>query len=147
VAARTPHEQEWISIPNWETIRAVAERVKRVLIVEDAEEICSSMADLLRSEGYDVSIASNGREAMQHLESVAEVPDVILLDLMMPEMDGYEFRALQRADPRLSSIPVLLMTAGGDIQAKAAQLGVRGYLRKPFRDIQTILETIGGALH
>jgi CheY-like chemotaxis protein len=120
----------------------VADPIKRILIVEDAEPIAASMAELLHGEGYEVACAANGQEALQHLESAQPLPDLILLDLMMPLMDGYEFRAQQRRDPRLSNIPVLLMTAGGDIQAKARELEARGYLKKPFKDVITILDTI-----
>lgn len=115
---------------------------KRILIVEDAEPIAASMAELLNQEGYEVTCAADGQEALTHLESTQALPDLILLDLMMPLMDGYQFRARQKQDPRLSHIPVLLMTAGGDIQAKAKELDARGYLRKPFKDVITILTTI-----
>lgn len=115
---------------------------KRILIVEDAEPIAASMAELLHQEGYEVTCAADGQEALTHLESTQALPDLILLDLMMPLMDGYQFRARQMQDPRLSHIPVLLMTAGGDIQAKAKELDARGYLRKPFKDVITILTTI-----
>ena len=115
---------------------------KRILIVEDAEPIAASMAELLHQEGYEVACAANGKEALAHLESTQVLPDLILLDLMMPQMDGYQFRAQQKQDPRLSHIPILLMTAGGDIQAKARELEARGYLRKPFKDVVTILTAI-----
>jgi CheY-like chemotaxis protein len=116
---------------------------KQVLIVEDAEEIRSSMAELLASEGYEVDSAANGLEALQKLTSSSTLPGLILLDLMMPEMDGYQFRAEQQRDERLAKIPVLLMTAGGDVQAKARELGVGGHLKKPFTDIDSLLKTIG----
>jgi len=115
---------------------------KRLLIVEDAEDICSTMMDLLETEGYEVKGVANGLEALRHLESTGALPDLILLDLMMPEMDGFTFRAEQRKRPRLANIPVLVMTAAADPQAKAKELGAQGILKKPFRDIETILDSI-----
>ncbi len=100
------------------------------------------MAELLGLEGFQVSCASNGREGLELLESSPELPGLILLDLMMPEMDGYEFREAQLRDPRLAGIPVLIMTAGSDIELKAQSLGVHGYLQKPFADIETILGVV-----
>jgi two-component system response regulator MprA len=115
---------------------------RRILVVEDATEICATMKDLLEMEGYEVTCASNGLEALQHLESTSVLPDVILLDLMMPRMDGYSFRREQKKRPELSSIPVVVMTAANDVQAKAKALEPAGFLRKPFKDIETILNSI-----
>jgi CheY-like chemotaxis protein len=115
----------------------------RILIVEDAEDLCSAMAELLRQEGYAVSCARTGREALAHLESAEQLPQLVLLDLMMPDMDGSEFRARQRVDRRFCSIPIVLMTAAGDAQATAAKLGVCACLKKPFKDIATILQVVG----
>jgi CheY-like chemotaxis protein len=61
---------------------------------------------------------------------------------MMPGMDGYRFRAEQKLDPRLCDIPILLMTAGGDVHGKADELGAAGYLKKPFKDIDLILTEV-----
>jgi CheY-like chemotaxis protein len=76
------------------------------------------------------------------LDAAEQLPKLILLDLMMPVMDGYEFRAEQTRNPRISRIPVLLMSAGIDMQAKADELGAKGYLKKPFADIETILAAV-----
>jgi CheY-like chemotaxis protein len=113
-----------------------------ILIVEDAEDLCACMAELLRAEGYAVTCARGGREALAHLESAEQLPQLVLLDLMMPDMDGQEFRARQRADPRFSRIPIVLMTAAGDVRATAAKLGACDCLKKPFKDIETILQVI-----
>jgi two-component system, chemotaxis family, chemotaxis protein CheY len=115
---------------------------KRILIVEDAQDISSTMKDLLETEGYEVSGVANGLEALRHLESTRALPNLILLDLMMPQMDGYTFRAEQKKRRRLANIPVLVMTAAADPQAKAKELGAQGILTKPFRDIVTILDSI-----
>jgi CheY-like chemotaxis protein len=120
----------------------VTRRAKSILIVEDSEDIATSVAELLEDEGYEARSVPNGREALEYLASADPLPILILLDLMMPVMDGYEFRRLQRADARLSSIPVLLMTAGGEIKSKVNELQVEGHLKKPFFDISTILEAV-----
>lgn len=116
--------------------------MKRVLIVEDDGDIRSSVSELLESEGYEVATAVNGREALALLRAGAELPGVILLDLMMPELDGYQFREEQLADEKLKHIPVVLMSAGGELGAKARALGAAGHLKKPFFDLDTILQTL-----
>jgi CheY-like chemotaxis protein len=136
----------WISRPTWETITVLPKSAKRILLVEDAQEISSSVAELLTDEGYEVSCAANGLEALALLQSTEALPDLILLDLMMPEMDGYQFRTEQKQNPLWSAIPVVLMTAGVDIRAKARELGARGYLPKPFKDLNAILDAVGSTL-
>src|SRR5215470_16881723 len=120
----------------------MSDQNRRILIVEDVEDIRISMAELLEEEGYEIIGAANGREALDHLASSAELPRLILLDLMMPEMDGYQFRAAQKHDPKISSIPVLLMTARGELDGRTDDLDAQGSLKKPFKDIDTILGTI-----
>jgi CheY-like chemotaxis protein len=121
----------------------MANGARRVLIVDDAEDIRNSVAEVLESEGYFVSCAGNGHDALQALTSAEPLPDLILLDLMMPDMDGREFRARQLAHVQLAGIPVVLMSAGGNLKAQAEALRAQGYLRKPFRDIDQIVETVG----
>jgi two-component system chemotaxis response regulator CheY len=115
---------------------------KRILIVEDADDISETMKELLETEGYEVACVANGLEALRHLESTKALPNLILLDLMMPQMDGYAFREEQTKHPNLASIPVLVMTAATDPQAKVKKLGAQGMLKKPFKDIATILDGI-----
>ena len=117
-------------------------QAKRVLIVEDDADIRTTVAELLEDEGYHVASVANGLEALDCLRAAHELPDVILLDLMMPKMDGFQFRAEQRADARFSEIPVVLMTAAGDVATRANELQPRGFLKKPFKDIKAILEAI-----
>jgi CheY-like chemotaxis protein len=82
-----------------------------ILVVEDDQDIRESLAGLLEAHGYSVLSAANGVEAFMLLRS-GHVPSVILLDLMMPLMDGYRFRTEQRKDPALAAIPVVVITAG-----------------------------------
>lgn len=118
---------------------------KSVLVVDDDEAIVESVSELLRDESYDVRSARNGREALALLRK-EPLPGVILLDLMMPEMDGYEFRRLQRADPALSTIPTVVFTAGA-IDAKLSEMAADAWLRKPIEvpALLTALECTAGA--
>src|SRR5688572_11526108 len=103
-----------------------------VLVVEDDEDIRDQLAEIITDAGYQVITARHGREALQRLAEGSDFK-VILLDLMMPIMDGWEFRVTQRNDARFSHIPVILLSAAGDLEEKARELGVAGYLPKPFR--------------
>lgn len=108
-----------------------------VLLVEDDLDIAEAILDVLMDEGYEVAHATNGREALELLHSQPR-PAVILLDLMMPEMDGPEFRAEQLRDPKLSSIPVVVLSADRFIAQKAHELGVWGYVTKPLQPEQLV---------
>ena len=101
----------------------------RLLVVEDDETILASLSDLLRDEGATLVTAANGRDALALLR-VSEPPDLILLDLMMPVMDGWEFRIAQRADRALAGIPIIAVSA--DSSAKARAIAADAYLRKPI---------------
>jgi CheY-like chemotaxis protein len=116
---------------------------KRILIVEDALDIQFLLAHLLRSEGYQVDCAIDGLAALELLNSAEKLPGIILLDIMMPGMDGYQFREEQLKHERIAAIPVIVMTAAGDVQSKTASIEAQGFLKKPFSDITTILETVG----
>lgn len=111
---------------------------KRILVVEDDGAILETVAPILEEEGYRVSTASNGGEALEQLRLV-DLPDVILLDLQMPVMDGWKFRNVQRRDSRLASIPVIAISADGTQQAEA--ISANAFLRKPL-DLTALLATI-----
>lgn len=112
-----------------------------ILIVEDSLDIQDSLKQLFESENYDVHVTSNGQEALTYLRSGAKHPNVILLDLMMPVMDGYEFRKTQMLDEVLSKIPVVIMTADGHVEEKSGKLAGAAFLKKPV-DIDIILNTV-----
>jgi two-component system response regulator MprA len=116
---------------------------KRILIVEDSHDIQILLAKLLKAEGYTVECADNGALALEFLRSTDEQPELILLDLMMPDMDGYQFRREQEKHEKTAGIPIVVMTADGDVQSKAMKIGAKGFLKKPFSDIELILETVG----
>ncbi|HEY3109037.1 MAG TPA: response regulator, partial [Chloroflexota bacterium] len=86
---------------------------KTILVVEDDDDIRDSLTTLLIVSGFRVLSARNGREALAVLNE-CERPAVILLDLMMPEMDGWSFRAAQLRDPETAEIPVIVLTAHAD---------------------------------
>src|SRR5439155_12456386 len=80
-----------------------------VLVVEDDTDGRETLAELLEAEGYPVARAANGRQALDYLQR-AGPPGLILLDLLMPVMDGYQFRQRQRQDPVLASIPIAVVS-------------------------------------
>ncbi len=102
----------------------------RVLVVEDDANLRETICSLLTDAGYASWPAENGEVALERAR--IERPCVILLDLMMPIMNGWEFRTEQLRDPRLSSIPVVIMTADGHAVEKARTLHA-DYLKKPIR--------------
>lgn len=112
-----------------------------LLIVEDDPDIADTLAELLDYAGYGVSTAGNGRSALESLQRAPTLPDLILLDLMMPVMDGWQFRSAQLADPRLARIPVLVLSAHVDAERAAQQLGALALLRKPI-DVEALLRAI-----
>ena len=111
-----------------------------VLLVEDNPDSNAALETFLRAHGFEVVVAFNGQEALDRLRAGPR-PSVILLDIMMPEKDGHAFRAEQRADPALASIPVIVFSGAYDVGSIAAQLGVRDYLTKPL-DVQRLLDRV-----
>jgi CheY-like chemotaxis protein len=118
---------------------------KIVLIVDDDFDVRESIADVLRDEGYVVALAVDGIEALSYLRSNAP-PHLILLDWMMPRMDGATFRAEQRKDPALAAVPVVLLTADTRTPDQQLALDARAYLRKPIR-LEELLETVDRCLN
>ena len=108
-----------------------------ILIVDDTPTNLEVLSETLTDAGFEVAVATNGESAIQQIEY--ELPDLILLDAMMPEMDGWQFRVEQRRDPALASIPVIAVSA--DSSAKAVAIDADAYLRKPI-DYPKLLETI-----
>jgi len=104
-----------------------------ILLVEDDGDIREDLADILRDQGYEVVTTANGQEACDWLRTAGTLPHCILLDLMMPIMDGWHFRAEQLKDVALARIPVVILSGAGDVRKEAAALGVAGYVMKPFK--------------
>jgi DNA-binding response OmpR family regulator len=124
---------------------AVAVTHGEVLLVEDDAAIRDALRELLEAEGYVVQGAANGREALARLRGGGHRPRLILLDLMMPVMDGWEFRQAQRGDPALACIPVVVLSAEDGVEDKIAEMKVAGSLAKPFL-MRELLEVIRRAL-
>jgi two-component system response regulator MprA len=111
-----------------------------LLVIDDDHDILLSLEDALETEGYRVTTARTGREALEWLKGGLR-PDLILLDLMMPDISGWAFRALQRADAQFASIPVVVVSGQGLNARDIAKLGVAGYLPKPL-DLDELLATV-----
>ena len=109
-----------------------------VLVVDDDPDIRDALCELLEGEGYRAMSAANGQEALTYLSS-KEPPCVILLDLMMPIMDGWEFRRQQQGDPRWSKIPVVVITAAGKYGADSITADC--ILPKPLQ-LEQVLEAL-----
>ena len=112
----------------------------RVLVIEDDPTIREVLIEVLGEHGYEAVGASNGREALDALASTSDRPCVILLDLMMPIMDGRSFREEQMLQPDLSGIPVIVISAHLD-HAVTADLNCAAYLRKPVK-LSDVLEQV-----
>jgi CheY-like chemotaxis protein len=111
-----------------------------VLVVEDDRDVRESLVAVLEDAGYEVLSAGDGRAALELLRT-APLPSIILLDLMMPVMDGFEFRAEQKRDPRLAGVPVVVFTAGWYPVELGGRLQADGYLTKPIR-VEALLELV-----
>jgi len=110
-----------------------------VLVVDDDTDIRDSISLLLKYEGYDVSTASNGSEGFEQLK--IKRPSLILLDLMMPIMDGWQFKTEIDLNPDLKNIPIIVVSADGNIKNKSESIGVSEYLAKPI-DIDSLLTMV-----
>src|SRR3712207_283580 len=113
---------------------------KRLLLIDDDPNLILLVKDYLEFRGYEVVTAENGREALEVLEQ--ELPDLIICDVMMPEMDGYTFVKHVREDQRTSWIPVLFLSAKGQSQDKVKGLntGADVYMVKPFEPEELVAQ-------
>lgn|SRR6266508_1350228 len=117
----------------------------RVLIVEDEANIVLSLEILLRRAGYETAATGDGEEALDLIRR--DRPDVVLLDIMLPKRNGYEVCRAVKADPAISSIPVIMLTAKGqEVEIlKGLELGASAYIAKPFGNAE-VLEAVRAAL-
>jgi len=116
--------------------------VKRILVAEDDAAGRELIRELLELEGYDVRMTADGREALEALRQ-PPAPDLVLLDIQMPELDGYEVMRRMRAIPGLATVPVVAFTAyamAGD-RERALAAGFDGYITKPIR-VATLREEL-----
>jgi two-component system response regulator MprA len=112
---------------------------KRVLIVDDDEDMQALLQTVLENQEYEVITAEDGLAALQELEK--STPDLILLDLMMPRMDGYAFTEELRQRGLQSSIPIIVISADVNAKQNSEQLGANSYISKPF-DVRDLLGEI-----
>jgi CheY-like chemotaxis protein len=110
-----------------------------VLIVEDDHDLRDDLAFILRAKGYSVIAAENGSIALAKLK--ASRPDIVLLDLMMPVMNGWELRTKMLEDPALRQLPTVILTGVASPHETVKAMQASGYLAKPF-DTSKLLETI-----
>lgn len=113
---------------------------KRLLLIDDDPNLILLVKDYLEFRGYEVITAENGREALEVLEQ--EIPDMIICDVMMPEMDGYQFVNQVRQDERTSWIPILFLSAKGQSQdkIKGLNIGADVYMVKPFEPEELVAQ-------
>ncbi|MEN9977906.1 MAG: hypothetical protein RLZZ569_531 [Bacteroidota bacterium] len=115
---------------------------KKILIVDDEPNIVLSLDYLVRKKGYTPFIARNGSEALAIAQ--AEIPDLILLDIMMPDIDGYEVCQTLKKDPRFNDTKIIFLSAKSkkeDIE-KGLQMGADKYFTKPFSTKQLLQEMV-----
>ena len=113
----------------------------RVLIVEDDSDLRETLSQILTDEGYRVWSAEHGQAALDCLSDGSK-PCLILLDLTMPVMNGWQFRAEQREDPDLCEIPVVVISAGANLADQVVPLGIHVFIRKPIQ-LGQLLATVG----
>ncbi|MDT3677389.1 MAG: response regulator [Burkholderiaceae bacterium] len=111
-----------------------------VLIAEDEPHIVESLSFVLRRSGYEVSSVFDGEAAMLKLRS--DPPDMMILDVMLPKLNGFEVLKQVKSDPALRTIPVIILTAKGQVQDRrmAEEIGVDGFMTKPFSNREIVDE-------
>jgi len=118
--------------------------MKRILLIEDNHSLREEILNVLELEGFETVTAENGRVGLERLKE--SLPDVVLCDLMMPDMDGYETLQAIRSNPVTHTLPVILLTARDDdtCRTRGAELGADDYVTKPFKipDLLRALEAI-----
>jgi CheY-like chemotaxis protein len=113
----------------------------RIFVIEDEEMIRDSIVEFLGEQGYDAIGAADGRDALDKLDGSSPRPCLILLDLMMPVMDGQSFRQRQLQIPDLAQIPVVVFSAYQDVAKTAVAMNAAGHLHKPLK-LPDLLRTV-----
>jgi len=115
---------------------------RNILVVDDDAALRNTLIEALEGEGYRTTSASNGLEALERLRGEKTPPAVILLDMMMPVMDGWAFRDEQQRDPQLAEIPVVVFSAQGNVKEMASEVSASAYLKKPVT-LKELLAILG----
>lgn len=115
----------------------------RIMTVDDETEVTSVICDYFRTEGFEITGYTNSHEALLALGDATVLPDVILVDIMMPSIDGYEFSKRLQAEPRLQNIPIIFLTGKdrGDDALTFLKSGGQLYVKKPFKlfDLRSLI--------
>ena len=114
-----------------------------MLVVDDDPDILEALSEILEAEGFEIRRARNGKEALEKLEP--DPPQLILLDLMMPVMDGWEFAQRLKQRPKVAGIPIIVLSADRNVSNKAAEIGAVGHLAKPF-ELNDLLDMVRRSL-
>ncbi len=123
------------------SVQAAVASYARILLVEDDPALRAALSEALEESGYEVACAADGQDALAQL-GAPPAPSVILLDLVMPVMDGWSFRAAQRKDPRLAAIPTIVLSATIAVDPRALDgLEPAAALAKPF-DLDRLIATV-----
>ena len=111
---------------------------KKILIADDNQNIRDALSYLLEDEGYKLLLASDGAEALQKVRE--QRPDILFLDIMMPEMNGYEVCRTIRADPQVKNTYIIMLTAKGQVaeQKRGKEVGANEYIIKPFSPMEIL---------
>lgn len=113
-----------------------------LLVVDDDTDLREALEEVLRDAGYEVQGASNGKHALEVLGASKVLPGLVLLDMMMPVLDGAGFARAMRQQPQWRDIPVLVFSASANARQVAEEIGACGHLRKPV-DVDTLLDAVG----
>ncbi|MCP3136713.1 response regulator [Pyxidicoccus xibeiensis] len=113
-----------------------------LLVVDDDTDLREALEEVLRDAGYEVLGASNGKHALEVLGAAQTLPGLVLLDMMMPVLDGGGFARAMRREDRWRDIPVLVFSASANARQVAEEIGACGHLRKPV-DVDTLLDAVG----
>jgi CheY-like chemotaxis protein len=113
-----------------------------LLVVDDDTDLREALEEVLRDAGYEVIGASNGKHALEVLGGVPVLPGLVLLDMMMPVLDGAGFARAMRQEPKWRDIPVLVFSASANARQVAEEIGACGHMRKPV-DVDTLLDAVG----
>ena len=120
---------------------------KKIIVVDDEPDILLSVGQMLEMSGYEVHKAKDGNECINILNSLQATPDLVVLDIMMPEVSGWDVAAKIKENPKWSEIPIIFLTAKGDTMSVGmGNLAAEDYIVKPFdiRDLQERVKKILG---
>ncbi len=118
----------------------------KILVVDDEPTIVRLMEFILARQGHEMLVAVNGEEALQKVQ--VHAPDLVLLDIMMPRIDGYEVARRLRADPQTAALPIVMLSAKAQEEdvRKGLEVGVDEYITKPFSP-EHLVHVVAGYLH